>query len=449
MVIGMVGIAEGVLSKSTTDLAAIIVRNKTESNINDVSYNFVNQRPDPAEPGGYVEVRLKLENVGTDDARNVLFEFLPKFPFTLAEGTEQVRLGRVGARQVGEDAYVIFYRLKVDEDAIEGNNRVNFRFSPNGGLSWTQLEPMFIRVQTNDAILVIEDVSTDSTVLAPGTTTDLEITVVNTADSVVKDLRFKLDLADASFAPVGSSNEKMIDQLAAKASKTLTFRLNVAADAASKVHKVPLEIAYFDEIGRNYTKNNDIGIVVNDAPDFLVNIDDTEIYTRGGKGNIIVSVSNVGSSEIQYLTATLQPSKDYTILSSPSVYLGNLDSDDFDSAEYEIFVSAKKAAKLDLELTYKDAFNKELAKTVQLELPLYSGRQAKKLGLVQGGSLFGSIFSLAIFVILTVGWLFMVFDVIKISGPRYKRILWIVLVIGGYVIGAGIYWLMKKRKKKQ
>ncbi len=396
-----------------------------------------------------MEVRLKVENIGTSDAPNVLFEFIPKYPFTLAEGTERVRLGRVGARQVGEDAYIIFYRLKVDESAVEGNNKISFQFSPNGGLAWTKLEPFFLRVQTNDAILAIEEISTDSKVLSPGTTTNVEMTIVNTADSVLKDLRFKLNLDDVPFAPVGTSDEKMIHQLSGKESTKVIFNLNVEANAASKVHKIPLEISYFDEVGRNYSKNNDIGIIVNDAPDFLVNIDETEVYTRGGKGNVIISVSNVGSSEIQYLTANLNPSKDYTVVSSPSVYLGNLDSDDFDSAEYEIYVSAKKQAVLDLDLTYKDAFNKEFTKSIQLDLPLYSSRQAKKLGLIQGGSFVGSIFSLAFIVILTVAWLFMVFDVLKMTGPRYKTILWRILVIGGYVFGAGIYWLMKKRKTKQ
>jgi hypothetical protein len=52
-----------------------------------------------------------------------------------------------------------------------------------------------------------------------------------------------------------------------------------------------------------------------------------------------------------------------------------------------------------------------------------------------------------VFVVLTAFWLFMVMECVRTPMMRYKKIIWVVLVIGGYVIGAALYYFMKKKKK--
>jgi len=86
-------------------------------------YTFVNQIPDPAEPGGLVELRWKVENFGGTEVDNLLIELLPEFPFSLLAGDDGKReIGSVHARQIGEEGVVLFYRIKVDEDAVEGKS---------------------------------------------------------------------------------------------------------------------------------------------------------------------------------------------------------------------------------------------------------------------------------------------------------------------------------------
>tara|TARA_Y100000310_G_C20694191_1_gene824320 strand:+ start:339 stop:1736 length:1398 start_codon:yes stop_codon:yes gene_type:complete len=450
MVISSV-IVIGALGIGTTDLAALIVRNATEFTVNDEGFNLVNQRPDPAEPGGYVELRLKVENVGADEAKAVLFELLPEFPFSLVEGQDvQQNLGSIGGRQVGEEAYIVYYKLKVDEDAVEGKNRIRFKFSKDNGRSWILLDSYYIRIQTDDAILVIDEVKTNPAQVSPGEVSKLQLSVRNMADSLLKELTFQLDLDDVPFAPIDSSNEKTLFQLTNEEEAVLEFKLMAQVDADSKVHKVPMTITYTDEIGQNYTKDVNIGIVVNDAPEFIINLDETDIYTRNSKGNIIISISNIGSSEIQYLTTELLPSEDYEVLSRQKVYLGNLDSDDFDSAEYELYMkSKKKSVPLLLEVTYKDSFNTEFVKEIEVNMPLYSSSEAKKFGIGKQSSMVGSIINLMFLSVLTVFWLFMVMEALKIPMKRYEKILWMILVVLGYVLGAAIFYFMKKRRKKK
>src|SRR3989338_7187239 len=54
-----------------------------------IEVTLINQEPDPAEPGKYVDIRFKLDNNGSDEARNVDIEILPQYPFSLDPGKER------------------------------------------------------------------------------------------------------------------------------------------------------------------------------------------------------------------------------------------------------------------------------------------------------------------------------------------------------------------------
>ena len=41
---------------------------------------LVNQEPDPAEPGSYMDVRFRIENYGSGNAEFVEFEIIPEYP---------------------------------------------------------------------------------------------------------------------------------------------------------------------------------------------------------------------------------------------------------------------------------------------------------------------------------------------------------------------------------
>ena len=57
---------------------------------------------------------------------------------------------------------IVYYRVRVDKDTIEGKNPIKLRYSLTGGKSWIVLDPFDVRIQTQDAILAVEDVSTNS-----------------------------------------------------------------------------------------------------------------------------------------------------------------------------------------------------------------------------------------------------------------------------------------------
>jgi len=99
------------------------------SNIYDISVNLINQEPDPAEPGKYVDVRIKFDNNGTGEARDVDVEILPEYPFSLDPGRHAVRsIGILQSRQRGDVGVIVKYRLRGDKNAVEGENELKVRY---------------------------------------------------------------------------------------------------------------------------------------------------------------------------------------------------------------------------------------------------------------------------------------------------------------------------------
>ena len=93
-----------------------------------IEVTLINQEPDPAEPGNYVDARFKLDNNGSEEARNVEIEILPQYPFSLDPGREALRsAGTLQSMQRGDVGVIAKYRLRIDKNAVEGENGIKIR----------------------------------------------------------------------------------------------------------------------------------------------------------------------------------------------------------------------------------------------------------------------------------------------------------------------------------
>jgi hypothetical protein len=158
-----------------------------------------------------------------------------------------------------------------------------------------------------------------------------------------------------------------------------------------------------DSQGNEYDKNVSFGIVLEEEPLLVPNIEDSEVVMRGSKGRVVISISNVGVEEVKFVTLTLLEGEGYEIISSPNVYLGNIDSDDFENAQYDMYASSKEDfLPLKATLNYKDALNNPYTQNITLALPLYSASQAKRFGLLQGGNPLASYISFVVVILTTI-----------------------------------------------
>jgi len=365
---------------------------------------LINQMPDPAEPGKYVDLRFKFENNGTKTAENIEAEILTQYPFSLDPGTSPLKsVGSVNAQQKGDRGVIIKFRLRVDKDALEGETEIKLRYREDKGV-WITMPDYIISIQPFDAILLLDKVVSNPEVIRPGEKATIDITFKNVAEILLKKIRVKVKFGTAPLAPIGSTNEKVIAKIDKNEESKVRFDFIAEPGARSGIYKLPVEFIYFDNLGNIYNRNSTIGLIIGSEPDLSITLDESDVYQVKKSGDVVVKIVNKGLTDIKFMNIRLMPSDNYIILSNEEVYIGNIDSDDYETADFDLFIEKGKKDNvvLPILIEYKDAINNDFRETIELTLPLYSSSEAKKFGLKKGNGLIGYI----ILILVVVGGLF-------------------------------------------
>ncbi len=358
------------------------------------------QDPDPVDPGEIVELRFSIKNDGASAAKTVEFQIEGEYPLLLATGEDKTKsLGDIlvyDADEIDTGETTLKYKMIVDPNAAEGEYEVTLRYKTEGGVSrgnWITLDPFSVQVGGKAASVVIEETKTTPERVAPGESAEVSIKVTNNGNTYIEDMTITLSLQNTTeIAPLKTSNELIIRNIKGGETKEVNFSIIVAPDTAVKVYKIPVTIKYTDQRNNKYEKNTYISIVVDAEPEYVLNIEESEVYEEDVAGNIVVSLSNIGVANINYATLRLEETKNYIILSSNTVYLGNLESDDYETAQFKIY--AKEYVEdlpLKFRLVYKDAFNKNYDEQITLTTKMFTSWEAKKYGLTENGSGFTTL----------------------------------------------------------
>src|SRR3989338_3873813 len=408
-----------------------------------ISPKLINQNPDPVEPGDDVELRFRIDNNISGTIDTVEVELLPKYPFIFSEPAIK-NIGSLDASQKGADAVVVKYKVSVDKDADEGAYPIYLRYRVGKG-SWVR-QSFEVNVEAAEAILGIESVESGG--FSAGNTAGVMLLVRNFGKSLVKEVRVSVNLNSIPFSPAGTSNEKVISSILPGELAKAEFQLVADADADSGYYKTDVVLKYLDDSGNSYVKNSTIGLLVYDKPEFTLSLKETKVSTSGSNGEVVLSISNTGPSDIRFVNVELIETGDYKVLSSPRVYVGNLEADDLETVEFDIRTSKTRPKDVNLRVrfAYKDALNMETVKEEVVGLRLYSKSDAKRFGLVssQQNMLFVFV-KLGIQIVVAAFVIFMLIDCWKNKLPKYKKVLWMAVVVTG--IGAVLYYFLARRKK--
>ncbi len=339
--------------------------------------------PYPVEPGTYFTAWIRIDNVADEDAENVRLEVMDTYPFKV-DGERVKTVGKLGSRQ---SAVLYFERIRVDEKAIEGDNELEVRINMGGGYAKEYtIQKLKIKVQIVEPLLSIT-VSSTPEKIPQGGISNVSIEVQNQDNSLLKDINIKLVLP-SSFIPVGSTSEKKIQKLDAGETSKIDYNVMALADTEAKAYQIELDVSYSDETGTRYSKNETIGLMVGAEPSFTLNLEKADTFQAGKTGKITISISNIGPSQLKFLTLEVLQSEDYTILSNTKSYLGNLDPDDFETSEFNIYAGKKGDIPIKLRINYKDSYNNEKTEYGNVNLKVYSSLELRKYGLSTQGNTF-------------------------------------------------------------
>jgi len=357
-----------------------------------IKVTLLNQDPDPVEPGQVVEVRFKVENVRGATTEDLEIQAIPQYPLSLYGDTAVKNLGMMRGVQRGSDAVIVDYKFKVDEKASEGETEIEIKYSQYGEDAWVVYndDEFMIDVQTHDAILSIIDVGLTKDEVSPGDSTVVSLKIKNNADSLLKDIKVNLDIDsdDLPFAPLGMTSEKSFYQLDADEIIEMDFTLGVLASAGSQLYKIPLNITYTDEQGTMYSRDDVIGVKVGSEPEIIAYIEETDILNSGMRGKFTVELANSGVTDIKFVKLEIGKSDKYELLSNNLIYLGDIDSDDTETEEFEVYVEDTDDDNIivPISIEYKDANNRPYTKSFELPIKLYTGKEIKQMGLKPASS---------------------------------------------------------------
>jgi len=372
----------------------------------EIQVTLISQDPDPVEPGQIVKVKFKIENDGKHTSDDAIVKILPKFPFSLYGDVAEKNIGKLRASSIGGDAEIVEFNLKVNEKAVEEETEIELEIK----MGTTQLKyddnDFMIDIQTHDAVLDITSIVYEPQQIVPGQTAVIKIMVKNLADSLLKDIKFKLDFssADLPLAPYQSSSERRIAQLQTNKLNPLSFQVIADPSATPGLYKVPLNITYNDEKGNEYLVEDILAITIGEVPKIKAYIKKSSVLQSGKDGKITLEIANSGSSDIKYLELQLLPSDDYQLVTTTDYfYLGDVDSDDTESEEIDVYINKKiDSLNVPVTLDYYDANNKQYQQQFDLKMELYSASELVKFGVLEKNN---SWVYLLLFILVVVGFI--------------------------------------------
>lgn len=338
----------------------------------EVKASILKYEPTPAEQGRTVDVWVQFSNEG-QKATNVQLRLEPEYPFSVPPGQpEQVDVGFITATEAKVEKYTVY----VDPNAPNGEHLIRFWYRFGASDDWIELEAP-ITVQTSDAVLVIDKYEVSPTPVTPGQPATVSMTLRNAGRTGVKNLDVSLNLEE-EFSTIGTGTKQRVDFIGPGESQVVSFNLASDTSTEVKLYALPVELSYADERGNSYEDTAKVSLIVNAEPELTLNVDSMDFKSKTVPGTVSLQVINRGVVDTKFMTVRLVKTDEYDILSpSNEEYVGNLDSDDFESVDF-IIEPLVKSPRLRVILEFKDPYNVDYQQEYDLPLRIITDEDLGK-----------------------------------------------------------------------
>jgi len=196
--------------------------------------SMINQDPYPAIPGESVKVVFQIEGVSNPECGLVEFELKENYPFTIdPESTNPIRINSGTYTKKYSSFYLATYKLRIDEDALEGDTPIEALHS--FGLSTVQkIEEFNIYIEDTKADFEIHVKDYNSN------TKELTLEILNIEDVDVEALT--IEIPKQENVDVKGANRINIGNLDSNEYTTADF------EATIKDGEIKLLIYYTDSV---------------------------------------------------------------------------------------------------------------------------------------------------------------------------------------------------------
>lgn len=205
--------------------------------------SLINQDPYPAIPGDYVKVVFQIDGVENPECGVVNFEVKENYPFTLDPNvSNKVSINAGTYSRKYSSFYLATYKLRVSEDALDGNNPIEVVYSSKFGAEL--LKEFNINVEDMRADFEVHVKNYDYA------TKTLTLEILNIEDVEIEALTIEVPKQEG--IQVKGANKKVVGDLDSNEYTTADFEM-IVPDGESKIN---ITLFYTDSINvrRSLTK---------------------------------------------------------------------------------------------------------------------------------------------------------------------------------------------------
>lgn len=225
-------------------------------------------------------------------------------------------------------------------------------------------------------------VDADYITIYSGESGSVKVEVDNNFNFDIEGVSIALVLDNVPFTSVGSS-EKSLDDLDEDDDDSATFTIRASTDIAPGDYNIPYIVKYTnakDSNATQETKTGSFGLRVSSRTNIDFSVE-TKNNIVGQQGRISLKIINKGLGEVKFMSVKISP-QGYELISSDSIYVGTIDSDDSDTASFDV-VFKSTSPTLNTVVSYKDFDNNAKIETVTLPVTVYTVEKAIELGLIK------------------------------------------------------------------
>jgi hypothetical protein len=365
---------------------------------------LLNQDPDPAEPGRYVELRIKVEKFGNDPLKGLQFQMMEEYPFSFDLSDTSIKsAGNWAGYSDDEEYYTLYYKMRVSDDALQGAYEltVNYR---SEGREWVRMGDYQIRVDEAEKPQFVLGTLVTSPVKLISDIEEAELTVQieNIGDGAAENVKVHLESPEGFEPSYSYSDESVLGTISAGGSEDAVFYLDIDEQLQGGIFDSTLVIRYTEENDEdNEYKQVEIPLqlTLKHKPVFEIGSIETmpsSIYP-GSQVTIKMLISNTGGKEAESVSVrAFKDSSQPFEFEEKSDFIGKLEPGESGEVILKLDVDEDadaKRYKVDLEVRGIDGSEvivQERSTTIQVERKAESTQESGPSSLI-GGAVIGAI----------------------------------------------------------
>ncbi len=216
-----------------------------------LNVSLVSQDPDPATPGEYIRLVFQISGVDNSNCDGAKFELIPSYPFSIDNNDTLRTLGSYIYTPDQTSVWTIPYKVRVDNDALNGENELKVRYNADPSNNWNIYS-------TKTFNITIEDSRTSfDAVIQETSSSDVSIAIANTGRYAANSMIVKIPEQE-NFRVSGTSGQ-MVGNLDSGDYTIVGFTIIPNIQRAQGVNNqsnkniLKVQVDYTDGIGQRRT----------------------------------------------------------------------------------------------------------------------------------------------------------------------------------------------------